>query len=35
MLEIYSLDRLLAGGLLLPDDIIHQVFYVGALTWLI
>jgi hypothetical protein len=32
MLEIYSLDRLPAGGLLLPDDVIHQVVNVSALT---
>jgi hypothetical protein len=35
MFVIYLLDRLLAGRLLVPDDVIHQVVNVSALTWFI
>jgi hypothetical protein len=35
MSVIYLLDRLLAGGLLVPDDVMHQVVNVSALIWFI
>ena len=35
MFVIYLLDRLFAGRILVPDDVIYQVVNVSALTWFI